>query len=69
MTLIVTGLNSSPLRDQMEVLRDTVAQLVTHYYGHPSTSNSNLFMNLVGRREDLYISIFIFKRIRVSAPR
>lgn len=34
---------------------DAVAQLVAHYYGHPSTGNSNLFMNLIGRlllRED-----------------
>ena len=34
---------------------DAVTQLVAHYYGHPSTENSNLFMNLIGRlllRED-----------------
>ena len=34
---------------------DAVAQLVSHYYGNPSTVNSNLFMNLIGRlllRED-----------------
>jgi hypothetical protein len=34
---------------------DAVAQLVAHYYAHPSTGNSNLFMNLIGRlllRED-----------------
>jgi nitrite reductase/ring-hydroxylating ferredoxin subunit len=34
---------------------DAVAQLVAHYYGHPSTGNSNLFMSLIGRlllRED-----------------
>jgi nitrite reductase/ring-hydroxylating ferredoxin subunit len=34
---------------------DAVAQLVAHYYSHPSTGSSNLFMNLIGRlllRED-----------------
>jgi hypothetical protein len=34
---------------------DAVAQLVAHYYSHPSIDNSNLFMNLIGRlllRED-----------------
>lgn len=34
---------------------EAVAQLIAHYYGHLSTGNSNLFMNLIGRlllRED-----------------